>query len=158
LVLYLPVLGGQSLVIPVSLRSGNPRRRTRSERLVSGVVGGRIVERRLALLGIVAIELATLAGTNGHSWGDAVDRDRIEPTRSEPMVVAEPVELAPTQAGGYVVSPWMQAEPAVASLLQSHPPLGSTPLTNKFLEQRRSPDTDAHTGEGDHAVRRMETT
>jgi hypothetical protein len=103
-----------------------------------------------ALLGIVAIELATLAGTNGHSWGDAADRDRIEPTRSEPMVVAEPVELAPTQAGGYVVSPWMQAEPAVASLLQSHPPLGSTPLTNKFLEQRRPPDTDPFS-----AIRRM---
>jgi class 3 adenylate cyclase len=56
LVLYLPVLGGQSLVIPVSLRSGNPRRRTRSERLVSGVVGGRIVERRLA--GILAADVA----------------------------------------------------------------------------------------------------
>jgi class 3 adenylate cyclase/pimeloyl-ACP methyl ester carboxylesterase len=43
-------------VTPVPLPSGNPRRRTRSERLVSGVVGGRIVERRLAA--IVAADVA----------------------------------------------------------------------------------------------------
>jgi hypothetical protein len=44
------------VVTPQSLPSGNPRRRTRSERLVTGVVGGRIVERRLAA--IVAADVA----------------------------------------------------------------------------------------------------
>jgi len=106
-----------------------------------------------ALPGTVAIEIATRAGTNGHSWGDAADRDRIEPARSESMVVAEQVELAPTRGGSYIVSPWMQAEPAAASLLQSHPPLGSTPLANKFQEQRRPPATDPFS-----AIRRMSLT
>ena len=44
------------MVTPQWPPSGNPRRRTRSERLVTGVVGGRIVERRLAA--IVAADVA----------------------------------------------------------------------------------------------------
>jgi hypothetical protein len=97
--------------------------------------------------GIVAI------ATEGHSWGDAADRDRVEPARSKPMVVAERVELAPTQAGGRVVPPWMQPGPPAATLLQLHPSLGSTPFTNEFLEQHRPLDTDPFS-----AIRRMSLT
>jgi hypothetical protein len=101
---------------------------------------------------VVAIEIATPTGMNGHSRGDAADRDRVEPARSKPMVVADQVEPTPTQAGGHVVRPWMQPEPAAATLLQLHPSLGSTPFTNEFLEQR-PPDPGPFP-----AIRRMSLT
>jgi hypothetical protein len=57
-------------------------------------------------------------------------------------LVAEQVELAPTEVRGYVLSPWMQPEAAAASLLQSYSPLGSMPPTEEFQGQRRASDTD----------------
>ena len=107
---------------------------------------------REANLGVVAIDMARPTGMDGHSWGDAADRDCVEPARSKPTVVAERAEPTPTQAGGHVVPPWMQPEPPAATVLQLHPSLGSTPFTNEFPEQR-PPDTGPFP-----AIRRMSLT
>jgi hypothetical protein len=84
---------------------------------------------------LAAVELATPTGMNGHSLGDAADRDRVEPVPSTPTVVAEQAEPISTQVGGHV-PPWIQPQPSAATVLQLHPSLGATPFNDEFVEQR----------------------
>jgi hypothetical protein len=62
----------------------------------------------------------------------------MKPSERAETANAQHETFTPTQAGGRVVRPWMQPEPAAATLLQLHPSLGATPFTDEFLEQRSS--------------------
>jgi hypothetical protein len=97
-----------------------------------------------AILGLLAIAI------EDHCWGDAADKVHVEPARSKPKVVAEPVELA---ARRHVVSPRIQPEAVAAPRPQPHPSLGSTPFASEFPEPRRAVDADPSP-----AIRRMSLT
>jgi hypothetical protein len=109
---------------------------------------------RAALTGafeLIRTGIEALAADDGNAVplaADAMTRDRVEPARSEPMVVAEQVG-----AEGHTAPSWMQPESPAATLLQLHPSLGSTPWTNEFLERRRPTDTDPFS-----VIRRMSLT